>query len=91
MVAIPEGLALAASISMALSIENLRKDKIEIKNLHAIQKIGMIHDILIGITGTLTEGKLSVAKWHFFDDREAHKNESEDYFDRGFEMNTEAK
>ena len=35
-VAIPEGLPLAVSIAMALSIENLKKDKILIKNLESI-------------------------------------------------------
>lgn len=35
-VAIPEGLPFAVSIAMALSIENLKKDKILIKNLESI-------------------------------------------------------
>ena len=35
-VAIPEGLPLAVSIAMALSIENLKRDKILIKNLESI-------------------------------------------------------
>jgi magnesium-transporting ATPase (P-type) len=36
MVAIPEGLPLAVSIAMALSISSLKKDEILIKNLEAI-------------------------------------------------------
>jgi magnesium-transporting ATPase (P-type) len=36
MVAIPEGLPLAVSIAMALSVNNLKKDNILIKNLEAI-------------------------------------------------------
>jgi magnesium-transporting ATPase (P-type) len=36
MVAIPEGLPLAVSIAMALSINSLKKDKILIKNLESV-------------------------------------------------------
>jgi len=35
-VAIPEGLPLAVSIAMALSINNLKKDEILIKNLESV-------------------------------------------------------
>ena len=36
MVAIPEGLPLAVSIAMALSINSLKKDKILIKNIESV-------------------------------------------------------
>ena len=36
MVAIPEGLPLAVSIAMALSVKSLKNDEILIKNLEAI-------------------------------------------------------
>ena len=62
-VAIPEGLPLAVSIAMALSIENLKKDKILIKNLESIQTCATVHDICVGKTGTLTLGKLNVSKY----------------------------
>jgi len=39
-VAIPEGLPLAVSIAMALSISKLKKDEILIKNLESIQSAG---------------------------------------------------
>lgn len=35
-VAIPEGLPLAVSIAMALSVDNLKKDNILIKNLESV-------------------------------------------------------
>jgi len=63
MVAIPEGLPLAVSIAMALSINNLKKDKILIKNLESVQTCAMLHDICVGKTGTLTEANMSVAKY----------------------------
>lgn len=56
MVAIPEGLPLAVSIAMALSVKSLKKDEILIKNLEAIQTCATLHDICVGKTGTLTKG-----------------------------------
>jgi len=63
-VAIPEGLPLAVSIAMAMSIESLKKDEILIKNIESIQTCAMLHDICVSKTGTLTKGKLSVKKYH---------------------------
>ena len=56
MVAIPEGLPLAVSIAMALSVKSLKKDEILIKNLEAIQTCATLHDNCVGKTGTLTKG-----------------------------------
>ena len=53
-VSIPEGLPLAVSIAMALSINSLKKDEILIKNLESVQTCAMLHDICVGKTGTLT-------------------------------------
>lgn len=55
-VAIPEGLPLAVSIAMALSVDNLKNDNILIKNLEAVQTCAMLHDICVSKTGTLTKG-----------------------------------
>jgi len=66
-VAVPEGLPLAISISMALSIGNLKQAEILIKTLQAVQNCGLLHDICVGKTGTLTKGKgMRVAKYHLF-------------------------
>jgi len=67
MVAIPEGLPLAVSISMALSVNNLKNDNILIKNLGCVQTCAMLHDICVGKTGTLTKGELSVKKYQICD------------------------
>ena len=53
-VSIPEGLPLAISIAMALSINNLKADQILVKNLEAVQTCAMLHDVCVGKTGTLT-------------------------------------
>jgi Ca2+ transporting ATPase len=65
-VAIPEGLPLAVSIAMALSISKLKGDQILIKNLEAVQTCAMIHDLCIGKTGTITRGELKVEKYQAF-------------------------
>jgi len=64
-VAIPEGMPLAISLAMALSIKSLKDGNILIKNLEAIQTCGMLHDVCISKTGTLTTDKMTVAKIHF--------------------------
>lgn len=82
-VAIPEGLPLAVSIAMALSIQNLKKDGILIKNLESIQTCATVHDICVGKTGTLTKGKLSVAKYQLCNYFQTYDNDRES-FPKGF-------
>lgn len=62
-VAIPEGLPLAVSIAMALSISRMKQDEILIKNLESVQSAAMLHDICISKTGTMTKGKLTVVEY----------------------------
>lgn len=62
-VAIPEGLPLAVSVAMALSITKMKNDKILIKNVESVQNCASLHDICVGKTGTLTEGDLHVASY----------------------------
>ena len=59
-VAIPEGMPLAVSIAMALSVTRLKNDNILIKNLEAIQKCAVLDELCISKTGTLTNGVLQV-------------------------------
>jgi P-type E1-E2 ATPase len=80
MVAIPEGLPVAVSIAMALSVNNLKKDNILIKNLEAIQTCATLHDICVGKTGTLTTGDMRVAKFHFCDNVKSLFNSKPDSF-----------
>jgi P-type E1-E2 ATPase len=61
-VAIPEGMPLAVSLAMALSIDKLKEDSILIKNLEAIQICATLHDVCVGKTGTLTKNEMKVKK-----------------------------
>jgi P-type E1-E2 ATPase len=65
---------------MALSIDRLKYDKILIKNLEAVQTCSMLHDICIGKTGTITDGNLSVKKFHLFDSHKVESNTEESFF-----------
>lgn len=64
-VAIPEGLPLAVSIAMALSIDYMKGDNILIKNVESLQTCAMLDELCVSKTGTLTIGELNVAKIHF--------------------------
>jgi P-type E1-E2 ATPase len=59
-VSIPEGLPLAVSIAMAISIRELKKDEIVVKNLESVQACAQLNDLFVGKTGTLTKGELNV-------------------------------
>lgn len=59
-VSIPEGLPLAVSIAMAISIRELKKDEIIVKNLESVQACAQLNDLFVGKTGTLTKGDLNV-------------------------------
>jgi P-type E1-E2 ATPase len=74
-VAIPEGLPLAVSIAMALSINKLKEDQILVKNLESVQTCAMLHNICVGKTATLTKGKLNVAKFQLCNDMQVYDND----------------
>jgi magnesium-transporting ATPase (P-type) len=59
-VAVPEGLPLAVSISMAYSIDTMKRDNLLVKNLEACETMGTVSDICTGKTGTLTGGDMQV-------------------------------
>lgn len=84
-VSIPEGLPLAVSIALALSVSELKKDQILIRNLNAIQDCAILHELGVSKTGTLTMGKLSVKKFHFAD--KVIENSNPQFFGEGLELN----
>ena len=62
-VAIPEGMPLAISIAMAMSVDNMKKDNILIKNIERVQTCALLHDICVGKTGTLTKANMHVKSY----------------------------
>ena len=53
-VAIPEGLPLAVTISLAYSVKKMQKDNNLVKRLHACETMGGANQICSDKTGTLT-------------------------------------
>lgn len=89
-VCIPEGLALAAQIAMALSIGQLKDDKILVKNHDAIQKAATVTDICVSKTGVLTKGNGRVKKYYLAGEDRIMDNESPDECFRNFEFDGKA-
>jgi Ca2+-transporting ATPase len=63
-VAVPEGLPLTISLSLAYSVMRMKKDGILIKDLKSPEVMGSVNEILIGKTGTLTYGDLKVTDFY---------------------------
>jgi len=57
---IPEGLPLATSIAMAFSIDRLKQDNLQVKDLASLESAGLVTEVVTGKTGTLTGGYLTV-------------------------------
>ena len=64
MVAVPEGLPLAISISMAFSIDVMKKDNLLVKKMEACETLGQIREICTGKTATLTENNMTVNRFY---------------------------
>ncbi len=60
--AIPEGLPVVATITLARGMLSLSKKKVVIKRLESVQTLGETNIICTDKTGTLTENKMQVAK-----------------------------
>ncbi len=58
--AVPEGLPVAISVILALGMRRMAAKKALVRNMRAIETIGVITTIATDKTGTLTENKLSV-------------------------------
>lgn len=63
-VAVPEGLPLAVSISMAFSIDTMKKDNLLVKKTEACETLGFIKEICTGKTATLTTNDMTVSNFY---------------------------
>ncbi len=68
---IPEGLPIAISVILVLGMRRMAQRKALVRNMAAIENIGLITTIASDKTGTLTKNQLEVDQvWHLYDDKE---------------------
>lgn len=80
MVAVPEGLPLAVSLSVAYSLDKMKKQKLLIKNADSQERMGGVEYIITGKTGTLTQANMRVTHFRVAGAADSHTNSSAGYF-----------
>jgi len=62
-VAVPEGLPLAVTISLAFSVMKMKDEKNLVRKLHASETMGGANEICTDKTGTLTKNQMTVREF----------------------------
>ena len=60
--AVPEGLPAAATINYAMGISRMRKDRVLVRHLQAMETLGVVKTICLDKTGTLTLNQMTVQR-----------------------------
>lgn len=63
-VAVPEGLPLAITLSLACSVNRMKDDGILLKDLDTPEIMANVNQVLVGKTGTLTTADLKVTSFY---------------------------
>jgi Ca2+-transporting ATPase len=62
--AIPEGLPAIATTTLALGVQDMRKRKVLVRKIDAVETLGAIETIGLDKTGTLTENRMAAVRVH---------------------------
>jgi len=89
MVAVPEGLPLSVSISVAFSLSKMKKQNLLIKNADSQETMGGVEYVITGKTGTLTKGNMRVTHIHL--QGTTHVNTSPDFLEKSSDIDQETK
>ncbi len=57
--AVPEGLPTAATINFARGIKNMKKHRVLVRDLHAVETIGAVQTVCLDKTGTITWNQMA--------------------------------
>jgi len=66
-VAVPEGLPLAVTISLAFSVMKMKEENNLVRKLEASETMGGANEICTDKTGTLTKNQMTVKEIYFLD------------------------
>lgn len=62
--AVPEGLPAVATTTLALGINNMRRRRVAVRHLDAVETLGAVQVLCLDKTGTLTENQMTVVSAH---------------------------